>query len=140
MAHTNQDNSGIITGINVTPLVDVVLVLLVVLMVTAGYIVSQTIPMDLPKGATGESFATTLAISVDADGKTYVDAEPVIDETLRERVRRAKAGSQETRAVIAADGRTAHRFVVHVIDLLRQEGVTRFAINVQPEDLEKGSL
>jgi biopolymer transport protein ExbD len=141
MAQANsRHNDPLITAINVTPLVDVVLVLLVILMVTAGYIVSQTIPMELPKGATGETIATTLAISVDQEGNTYLDAERVELEQLRSRVRSAHQADAQTRAVIAADGRARHRFVVGVIDLLRQEGVTRFAINVQPEDLQTSSL
>jgi biopolymer transport protein ExbD len=125
-----------ISGINVTPLVDVVLVLLIILMVTAGYIVSKTIPVDLPKSATAESTTLTLAITIDANGRSYLDAEAVGDETLRQRVRQAHARDPETRAVIAADGATRHKSVVGVIDLLRQEGVTRFAINVQPEDVQ----
>ena len=57
----------IISSINVTPLVDVVLVLLVILMVTAGYIVARSIPVDLPTGATGESTAAALAITIDSE-------------------------------------------------------------------------
>ena len=140
MGNASNGNDGIITGINVTPLVDVVLVLLVVLMVTAGYIVSQTIPVELPKGATGETVSSTLAISVDESGKTYLDAQPADEAELRQRIKRARKADADTRAVIAADGKTDHRFVVGVIDLLRQEGVNRFAINVQPEDLAKSSL
>jgi biopolymer transport protein ExbD len=140
MGSASNGNDGIITGINVTPLVDVVLVLLVILMVTAGYIVSQTIPVELPKGATGETVSSTLAISVDESGKVYLDAQPADEQELRQRIQRARKADADTRAVIAADGRTDHRFVVGVIDLLRQEGVNRFAINVQPEDLAKSSL
>jgi biopolymer transport protein ExbD len=140
MGSASNGNDGIITGINVTPLVDVVLVLLVILMVTAGYIVSQTIPVELPKGATGETVSSTLAISVDESGKYYLDARPADEQQLRQRIKRARAADADTRAVIAADGRTDHRFVVGVIDLLRQEGVNRFAINVQPEDLAKSPL
>jgi len=140
MGSASNGNDGIITGINVTPLVDVVLVLLVILMVTAGYIVSQTIPVELPKGATGETVSSTLAISVDESGKVYLDAQPADEQELRQRIQRARKADADTRAVIAADGRTDHRFVVGVIDLLRQEGVNRFAINVQPEDLAKSLL
>jgi biopolymer transport protein ExbD len=140
MGSASNGNDGIITGINVTPLVDVVLVLLVILMVTAGYIVSQTIPVELPKGATGETVSSTLAISVDESGKVYLDAQLADEKELRQRIQRARKADADTRAVIAADGRTDHRFVVGVIDLLRQEGVNRFAINVQPEDLAKSSL
>jgi biopolymer transport protein ExbD len=134
VAHDSVD--GPISGINVTPLVDVVLVLLIILMVTAGYIVSKTIPVDLPKSATAESTTLTLAITIDANGRSYLDAEAVSNEMLRQRVRQAHLRDPETRAVIAADGATRHKTVVGVIDLLRQEGVTRFAINVQPEDVQ----
>jgi biopolymer transport protein ExbD len=58
---------------------------------------------------------------------------------MRTQVRAAYAKDHETRAVIAADGRVSHSEVVRVIDLLRQEKVTKFAINVRPEDLGKGS-
>ena len=140
MAANIESDDAPITGINVTPLVDVVLVLLIVLMVTAGYIVSKTIPVDLPKGATGETTTITLAITVDAKGKTFLDAEALSAEALRERVRKAHLRDPETRAVIAADGATEHRYVVGVIDLLRQEGVNKFAINVEPDELKSKAL
>lgn len=133
MAIANSgSNSQSITGINITPLVDVVLVLLVVLMVTAGYIVSRTIPIDLPQGATGETLTTTLAVSVDAEGLLYLDAQRIDDADLRAALRRAKAESRDVRAVIAADGSARHRAVIGVVDLLRQEGVYKFAFNIEP--------
>jgi len=135
MAASTTQRGEAITGINITPLVDVVLVLLIILMVTAGYIVSKTIPVDLPKSATGEATNLTLAITIDAKGNTYLDAEKVMEGVMRQRIRQTYQRDTETRAVIAADGATPHRSVVSVIDLLRQEGVTRFAINVQPEDV-----
>ena len=121
-----------------TPLVDVALVLLVILMVTATYIAAQTIPLDLPKAASGESTATTLAISIDPSGATWLDGRSVDRAALRDGIRRARASSAKPRAIIAADGNTKHRDVVSVIDLLRQEGVTEFAINVQPAELVDG--
>jgi biopolymer transport protein ExbD len=131
-AHSN-DADEMISGINITPLVDVVLVLLVVLMVTSSYLASHGIPVDLPKGATGESTASILSVSVSRDGTLFLDGKPATDRIFRERVRGAAAANHELRAIIAADGGTAHRSVVHVIDLLRQERVTRFALNVDPE-------
>jgi biopolymer transport protein ExbD len=135
MAAQAASDDEMITGINVTPLVDITLVLLVILMVTASYVVSRAIPVELPKGATGETTPTTLTVSVDRSGKTFLDAEAVDDVTLRARVKRAHDADPETRAVIAADGRTNHSNVIHVIDLLRRENVTKFAINVDPEDV-----
>ena len=131
------DDEGLITEINVTPLVDVVLVLLIILMVTATAIVSRTIPMELPQAATGEQTPTTFAVSIDKDGNLALDAQPINAEQLRTRVRAARTRDPEVRAVIAADGRISHARVVQVIDLLRQERVTKFAINVRPQDLQQ---
>jgi biopolymer transport protein ExbD len=133
MAAQTSDADEMISGINITPLVDVVLVLLVVLMVTSSYLASHGIPVDLPKGATGESTSSVLGVSITRDGTLFVDGQPVADREFRARVQRAYADNHELRAVIAADGGAAHRSVVHVIDLLRQERVTRFALNVDPD-------
>jgi len=134
-----QDNGDqtLISGINVTPLVDVVLVLLVILMVTAGYIVSQAIPVDLPAGATGEATPSALAISIDAEGRRYLDGKPITEERLREALRRARQTRHDLRAIIAADGSVPHRNVVRLVDLLRQEGLFQFAFNIRPEDLKE---
>jgi len=136
-ANASSNGDDEIVGINVTPLVDVVLVLLVVLMVTAGYIASQAIPVDLPKAATGESIARTLAISLDQAGKLYLDGTATNEADLHARVAAAKKAQPELRAVIAADGRVPHARVVQLIDLLRQEHVNEFALDVRPEDLAK---
>ena len=110
------DDEGLITDINVTPLVDVVLVLLIILMVTATAIVSKTIPMELPKAATGEKTPSTMTISIDAAGDLFLDAQPITTDALRAKVHEAQEQNQDLRAVIAADGRTEHAKVVHVID------------------------
>lgn len=135
MAASISSDEDLITGINVTPLVDVVLVLLVIMMVTASYVVSRSIPVELPRGATAESVPTTLSVSINQDGALFLDGAATDRQALRLRIRQAFTGDAETRAVIAADGRARHAQVVQVIDLLRQEHVTKFAINVEPEDL-----
>jgi biopolymer transport protein TolR len=132
-AHNSDSSDEMISGINVTPLVDVVLVLLVVLMVTASYLASHAIPVDLPKGATGEATSSILAVSLTRDGVMFLDGTRVDESAFRARVRQAHARDADVRAVIAADGGSAHRAVVRVIDLLRREQVTRFALNVDPE-------
>jgi biopolymer transport protein TolR len=135
MASSLREDEEMITGINVTPLVDVVLVLLVILMVTASYLVARTIPVDLPKAETGEASQSPLAVTLDAKGALYLDGAPVSRDELRARISERRRREPETRAVIAADGSIAHRAVVSVVDLLRSEGITQFAINVDPGDL-----
>jgi biopolymer transport protein ExbD len=134
-----KDDDEMITAINVTPLVDVVLVLLIILMVTASYIASRAIPMDLPSASTAEpgQQPRTLAISIDAAGLLYLDAEQIQEDALRGRVQGyvREVGEAEARATIAADSHVTHGQVVRIIDLLRREHVAHFAINVRPEDL-----
>lgn len=129
------DDDEIITAINVTPLVDIVLVLLIILMVTASYIVSKSIPMDLPNAVTGdESPPRTLTVSIDENSQLYIDAEEVTWDQLRTRARRFAAEESEARAVIAADRRVSHGEFIRIIDILRDVGIVRYAINVNPRD------
>jgi biopolymer transport protein ExbD len=140
MAHADSNgDDSMISSINVTPLVDVVLVLLVVLMVTATYLASRTIPVDLPKGVTGEPTGVTLAITVDESGRTYLDGADASDALLRSKIRSARTANPDVRAIIAADSNTRHKSVVKVIDLLRQEHVNRFAINVEASELDRAA-
>jgi biopolymer transport protein ExbD len=127
-APTNRDAS-LLTEINVTPLVDVVLVLLVIMMVTATAIASRTIPVELPRASTGESDATQrpLTVAIDEHGAMFVETTPVDDGELR---RRAGGASS---AVLAADGRARHEQVVHALEILRGEHVAKIAIVVRSD-------
>lgn len=132
-----QDDDEMITSINVTPLVDIVLVLLIVLMVTSSYLVNKAINVELPKAATGESTTQTMSISLDVNAKLYLDGSPILAPELQERVRAAYQKDPDLKAIISADGRVRHADVVSVIDLLRREKVTKFAINTSPiEDVK----
>jgi biopolymer transport protein TolR len=127
-----QEEDELITAINVTPLVDIVLVLLIVLMVTSSYLVNKSINVELPKAATGETTSPTMSISIDLDGKLYLDGTATEASELQSRIRSAYHQDPEVKAIISADGRVQHAQVVTVIDLLRQEKVTKFAINTSP--------
>ena len=133
----NGDDSGLITTINVTPLVDIVLVLLIVLMVTSAYIVSRSINVELPKAATGEPTDASLSISIDAEDNLYLNGQKVGQGDLQEGIREARSRNREIKAIISADGRVRHARVVFVIDMLRREKVNKFAINTSPLELEE---
>jgi len=120
-----------IVGINVTPMVDVVLVLLVIMMVSATYIVAQSLKVELPKSASSDEAVTSVAqVSIAKDGKMYFKQEPVSEDELVRKLREAKAEGAEVNLVISADTETHHGQVVHVIDLAKREGILKFAINV----------
>lgn len=135
------DDDEIISAINVTPLVDVTLVLLIIMMVTATAIVSKTIPVELPNAATAEQDTqpTTLSVSVDQQGGVYLDTQRVTLAELEQRARAARGRDENARAIIAADGRVPHGQVVSVIDTLRRANVLRFAINVRPSELQNAN-
>jgi len=129
-----EGDDDLITGINVTPLVDIVLVLLIIFMVTASYIVRASIEVELPRAAHGgEAAGTTLAVVITREGEVFLDGVRRSEAELRERARAAVAAGADTRAVVSADRAALHGSVVRVIDLLKGEGVVRFAIHIEKE-------
>ena len=129
----SEDEDGLISGINVTPLVDVTLVLLIVFMVTAKIIVSQGMPMDLPQAASGEEVQNVFSVELTMDGKTRVDSQAVSgDDSIPDLARQAKTKNKDVRAVIRADKKVEHGRVIRVLDLLKQAGIAKIAFAVTP--------
>jgi biopolymer transport protein ExbD len=127
------DDDGLIAGINVTPLVDVTLVLLIIFMVTAKIIVSQGMPMDLPKAASGEALQTVFSVELLADGRTRVDSDFVPnDDAVGPKGKTALSKNKDLRAVIRADKKVEHGRVIHVLDLLKKSGISKIAFAVSP--------
>jgi biopolymer transport protein ExbD len=127
----NSHSGGPIVGINVTPMVDVVLVLLVIMMVSATYIVQQSLKVELPKTATSDEAVTSpAAVTITRDGDFLYGGNPVTEGELVSRLHTAVAANAEVSLVVTADEHAFHGTVVHVIDLAKVEGITKFAINV----------
>ena len=130
---SKNDDDGLIAGINVTPLVDVTLVLLIIFMVTAKIIVSQGMPMDLPKAASGEALQTIFSVELSADGRVRVDSEAIAnDEAVGPLAKTAFHKNKDLRAVIRADKKVEHGRVIHVLDLLKRAGIAKIAFAVSP--------
>ncbi|MEM6959089.1 MAG: biopolymer transporter ExbD [Myxococcota bacterium] len=138
MAASTQSDEEI-NGINVTPLVDVVLVLLVIVMVAASFEVAQSIPVSLPEAATGEQSSGPLMLSLNASGAWFLDGEAAQPDGVRAAVRSAREGSATVRALIAADESVPHGRVIELVDLLREERVVDFAFNVTPTREQPGA-
>ena len=130
---SEPDDDGI-NGINVTPLVDVTLVLLIIFMVTATYIVKETIEIELPRAAHGgETLQKTFALLVSKEGKTYLNGVELNDDGIVQAVRDAKAKGDEVQAIVGADKNATHGAVMHLLDLLKGAGVTKFAIQIEKQ-------
>jgi biopolymer transport protein ExbD len=136
-AMTNSHGSSTFSGINVTPLVDIMLVLLIIFMVTARLIASQAMPVDLPKAASGSEQQTVFAVALNAKGELTVDSRPVKgDREFLELARGAYARNSNLRAVIHADTSLNYGRVVRLMDLLKQGGISKIAFAVTPTSLE----
>ena len=132
MAGGSQGNDDeLIAGINVTPLVDITLVLLIIFMVTAKMIVSHTIPLDLPKAAMAGVQQDMFTVSIDKDGRVLVDKRPIAnDDELRKAAADALSKKKDLRTVIQASGQVSHAKVIQVLDVLRQAGVQKVGFAV----------
>jgi biopolymer transport protein TolR len=133
-SHTNDQDDDEITGINVTPLVDVMLVLLIIFMVTATYIVNQSINVSLPKSQTAQDIppGNNLSFVLDKDSNLYLNGEKLDFANVDTTIAKEKAkGDRPLAALIAADRSTPHGAVIKLIDAVRKAGISDFAINVE---------
>ncbi|MCL2013198.1 MAG: biopolymer transporter ExbD [Cystobacterineae bacterium] len=129
-----DESEGEIVAINVTPLVDVVLVLLIIFMVTASFIIKETVEVDLPKAAhAGETVQGLISIVIDQEGKLFLDGEEVDESALKQHIRSSVLKDKESRAIVSADKELSYGRVMHLIDLIKGEGVAKFALNIQKE-------
>ncbi len=127
-----ESDEGLISDINVTPFVDVVLVLLVIFIVTAPAMVKDTLGIKLPKAAQADGAALeTLGIAVTRQGQILLNGTMATEEALRDSVRAALEKNPEAQAIIAADGEARHADVVRAIDLVKRAGMNRFALQIE---------
>jgi biopolymer transport protein ExbD len=127
---------GIIDAINVTPLVDIMLVLLIIFMLTANLIAKQAIEVELPRASQSTTLnPTTLAVTLTHDGSLYLNDKRVTPDELRAEVRAAMAKDPKTQAIIAGDKSVTHGRVVWVLDTIKSLGITSFAIQIDPAGL-----
>ena len=133
-ARGGRGRGGMIVGINVTPMVDVVLVLLVILMVSATWIVSQSMKVDLPNTQTSDGSAASLAaVTVGPKGELLFNEQPVTEPELKQKLAAAGKKGDDITLIVSADKVAHHGIVVHVLDLARSNNITKFAVQVERE-------
>ena len=143
MASVGASNRGargtMIEGINVTPLVDITLVLLVIFIVTAKLVVTPAVPLDLPKATQSEEVQTVFAVVLPANGPALLDGAVVGDDALKARAAVVMAKTPDARAVIQADRSVSHGRVMEILDALKAAGLTRVAFGAaHPESAALG--
>ena len=129
---STADEIAAISAINVTPFVDVVLVLLVIFMVTAPILAKNVFGVTLPKASSGEQkIMKSLGIAVTKQGQILLDGQLTTPESLVEAAKQAVAANPEVQALISADGDARHADVVRAIDLVKTAGLAHFALQVE---------
>lgn len=132
-ANFQDDQDEMITEINVVPLVDIILVVLIIFMLTANLIAKQSLKLELPEAATGEGAeTTTLALTLDKDGMLYLNGQPTTEAELSKYLPTVVEADPKAQAIIAADKGRSHGEVIHLIDFVRQHGIYKFALNIDP--------
>ena len=135
MAHLDSetgDDTEVMASINIIPFVDIALVLLIIFMVTSQAIARQSLQVDLPRAASGGSTPeTTLNIVLTQEQALLLNGEPVDRDSLARITRDQAATNPKLQAVIAADQANPYGDVVAVIDLVKTNGVTSFALNIE---------
>ena len=132
MAGSSQEDDDTITGINVTPLVDITLVLLIIFMVTASFIVAPAVKVELPQVSKAEEPpARSLHFLVDQGGAIYLNDKRVDESSLLGLVQKEVAANAEVQVLVSADKKVPYGEVIHLLDLVRSGGVKKFAISVE---------
>lgn len=133
MGVRSSSDDGMIADINVTPLVDVVLVLLIIFMITAPAIYQNALKVQLPKAGTGESTQRSpLQFVLSKAGELSMGKEKLEFSELSAKLKSLSEEAKKQPAMISADEGTPHGVVVKLMDLLRAEGLNQFALNVEP--------
>lgn len=129
--HASHEDDDAITGINVTPLVDVVLVVLIIFMATAPMIARRAMKLDLPKAATHEKSATdALPVALDASRKMTLSGRPVTLEQLTRALAAAVSFNPGQAVSVSADRALPYGEVAALLDAVRSAGIRKVGLEV----------
>ncbi len=136
-----DNNEEEISGINVTPLVDIMLVLLIIFMVTASFMTNKAIELKLPESESATPIKPdekTLVFAIDREGKLWMDDKVITFEDVAAGIReeREKKPGVNLAANISADAKTPYEMVVKLIDIVRKNDIIDFAITTDPSAVQ----
>ena len=131
----DPSDSDSIDDINITPFVDVVLVLLVIFMVTAPMMVKETMNIKLPKAkSTEKAKLKTFSVAISKTGQILLDGELVDSTLLYDRALQLKSQYPEIQLIISADKESLHGDTISVLDQVKQAGITNFAFQIVKDE------
>lgn len=131
MSSFQTDNEETLASINVIPLVDIILVVLIIFMVTAPMFLKPSIGVNLPKAASGDSTKPSqLSISLGLNGKLMLNGLPSDLQSIKQKASDEFSKNAEVQAIIAADKDVPHGEVISILDAIKELGIKKFAISI----------
>lgn len=126
-----SDDEQPISEINVTPFVDIILVVLIIFMVTTPIIMNPSVQINLPKAASGDQTVPShLNVSIDKSGEVFLNGKKVSIKELSTETKSQVGQNADLQAIVSADSDVTHGRVIEVIDAIKTSGVTKFAISI----------
>lgn len=127
----NEDNDEI-GNINITPMVDIILVLLVIFMVTANFLKKESININLPKVAASDpNIAESVQVAITRDGRILLEGDEINNEKLLNTLEKKSKIRPNMRVTLSADDKLPYGVIANVMGLIRKAGVTKIALSVK---------
>lgn len=128
---SSKDEDGMISDINITPMVDIMLVLLIIFMVTANFIKKDSVNINLPKVAAADAnIKESVQVALTKDGRIFLEGNTVTSDYLVHQLERDAKLRPNMRVTLSADESLSYGTVSQVMGLLRKSGVTKIALSV----------
>lgn len=132
LSNGNGEDEGPLASINIVPFVDIVLVLLIIFMLTSAAIVRASMQVNLPKAASaGAHVESTVNLVYTKEGKLLLNGKESNLDEIAQHVKRERESNPKLQAVIAGDKGVEYGKVMDLIDLVKRNGVTAFALDVE---------
>jgi biopolymer transport protein ExbD len=132
MAHAAQNNKNQIGNINITPMVDILLVLLVIFMVTANFLKKDAVNISLPAAAAADpNVARTVQVALSRDGKIFLEGIETTEKSIVEKLSRDVKYRPNMRVTLSADENLAYRSIARVMGIIKKAGVSKIALSVK---------
>jgi biopolymer transport protein ExbD len=128
----DEGGEGIVAEINITPLTDIFLVLLIIFMVTTSVISNQGKEVDLPNSAVASTTPTGVSVTVTSDGGIEVDGKAVSKEALPEALKAALDKAREKIVILRGDKKVLLGQAVNILDVAQQAGAKGIALATKP--------
>ncbi len=128
----HDPDEGIVAEINITPLTDVFLVLLIIFMVTTSVVASQSKQVDLPGAEVSDTTPKGITVTVSPDGEILVDDRPTSEKNLYATLEAALANSREKLVILRGDKQVPLGKAVTILDLAQKAGATGIALATKP--------